>query len=359
MAANTRGDGYRYALAIFDDQGRTLGQTPVATEFETAIESVRFLGIRQGRVPPTGEMPVSEIAPVWNGELGEPYASGFRVKLGEDGNGQVSQEFGPVFFHDEAERASSRLVEQGKLKPGDKFHYSLTAFRSGVAKGNDGDGFPEEPACRATPLVLHEGRLVDRLDAAERHGAADDRDFPVFVPQRVLCEASDLARTAGGKETGGVLVGHLYRDDSVPEVFAVVNAQIPASRARPEVASLTFTPETWAEIDSIVALRGKGELYLGWWHSHPTFAWSCRNCPVERRRRCPLANDFLSAEDRGLHRTVFPRAYSVALVVNVITPEEHTYSLFGWREGRIGTRGFFVVPEPGARDTDNHGPRAA
>ena len=59
-----------------------------------------------------------------------------------------------------------------------------------------------------------------------------------------------------------------------------------------------------------------------------------------------MAGDFLSEPDRVLHRTVFPRGYSVALVVNLITAAEHTYSLFGWREGLLQTRGFHRLSAP-------------
>ena len=54
----------------------------------------------------------------------------------------------------------------------------------------------------------------------------------------------------------------------------------------------------------------------------------------------PLLTDYFSAQDRLLHRTVFPAAYSVALVVNELAEDRSTLSLFGWRQGMVVQRGF-------------------
>ena len=62
--------------------------------------------------------------------------------------------------------------------------------------------------------------------------------------------------------------------------------------------------------------------------------------------RCRLRSGFFSEHDRALHGAVFPRAYSVALVANVLEPGEETFSLFGWRNGRIEERGLHVIAAP-------------
>ena len=88
---------------------------------------------------------------------------------------------------------------------------------------------------------------------------------------------------------------------------------------------------------------------LGWWHSHPVREW-CKDCTRERQQTCALAAGFLSAHDRALHRHVFPRAYSLALVVNDVACGGPTFSLFGWRDGLLEPRGFLLVGtarEPG------------
>jgi hypothetical protein len=104
---------------------------------------------------------------------------------------------------------------------------------------------------------------------------------------------------------------------------------------------LTFTPEAWAATDAAIRLRNQGEIHLGWWHSHPIRAW-CQNCPAERQAVCRYNDEFFSEHDAALHRAVFPRSYSVALVVNDRAAGDLTHSMFGWWMGQIAPRGFHV-----------------
>ena len=62
-----------------------------------------------------------------------------------------------------------------------------------------------------------------------------------------------------------------------------------------------------------------------------------------------VKHGFLSADDRALHRAVFPRAYSLALVVTDAGRGDPTFALFGWREGVLERRGFGAVPCDGDR----------
>jgi hypothetical protein len=96
-------------------------------------------------------------------------------------------------------------------------------------------------------------------------------------------------------------------------------------------------------VQAALELRTLGESMLGWWHSHPVREW-CKNCPEEKRKQCSLARGFLSEDDRLLHRTVFPRAYSLALLVNDIDGGP-TFSLFGWSGGAIEARDFHRIAE--------------
>ncbi|MFY9573299.1 MAG: hypothetical protein WAV20_18025, partial [Blastocatellia bacterium] len=60
---------------------------------------------------------------------------------------------------------------------------------------------------------------------------------------------------------------------------------------------------------------------------------------------CKMAGDFFSAHDHALHRTVFPSAFSLALVANDIATGDVTFSAFGWREGLLEPRGFYIAGE--------------
>ena len=105
------------------------------------------------------------------------------------------------------------------------------------------------------------------------------------------------------------------------------------------VLSLAFTPETWAHARHALRLRKRGEIFLGWMHSHPVKEW-CKKCPPEKRKKCPLMSDFFSIQDRHLHRTAFPGAHSIALVINQLAADHQTISLFGWSRGLLVQRGF-------------------
>jgi hypothetical protein len=162
----------------------------------------------------------------------------------------------------------------------------------------------------------------------------------VFIDASVLAEAAELARQADDVETGGILVGQLHRDTELTEIFARVNAQIPASHTRSSRTSLTFTPQTWAAVRAAIALRAQDEIYLGWWHYHPHF---CKNCPAERRGNCVLSKPFFRDEDCALHRTIFGRAFDIALLLSELGGSEPSYDLFGWRQGMIVARGFHAL----------------
>jgi hypothetical protein len=157
----------------------------------------------------------------------------------------------------------------------------------------------------------------------------------------------DAARAAGNRETGGILIGHLHRDAEAAELFVEITAQIPVAHAPAAVNKLTFTPETWTAAQNAVDLRRNQELFQGWWHSHPVHEW-CKNCPPERKAACPLAKGFLSGDDCQLHRTVFPKAFTTAMVVSDVAEDRDVvHTLFGWRRGAIERRSYHITGETG------------
>jgi proteasome lid subunit RPN8/RPN11 len=347
-------DQYRFAVAMYNESGRSLEQVPVEVDWVPAEEWARFSAIRKDELAPSDSRAIASVEPIWHPELGTPYTSGFRVRV--HGERDTSAEFSADYFRDLAERESDRLIDRSKLNPGESFRYLVAAFPA-ESTPRAGGRLCFETEDLSPALPLREGTLEEVLTASTPRGSIVDGDMPVFIPARILSEASALARQAGTNETGGIFVGHLHRDRQVPEVYAEVTGQIPAQHARGESTSLSFTARTWTEVQSALELRGRDEIMLGWWHSHPVHHW-CKDCPIDRRRNCALASDFFSEQDRALHRTVFPGAYTFALVVNGIASDEHTESFFGWRNGVLESRGFHVLNdlEP---DVEPPRPRAA
>jgi proteasome lid subunit RPN8/RPN11 len=349
-------DNYQYTLMLYGDGQAALGQVSLAVDWEPAREWAEFRAIRRGSLTANEAGRVSTVQPLWHPTLGEPYMNGFRLSLQTGGAGEVAIDFTKAYFRQLAKGAAALLMKKGVLKKGERFKYLLAAFPRPRKQ-------PEAAKLTFTmeevmpDLRLREAMLAEFAQESATQGSFDSDDMPVFVPQRILEEAKGLSKAAGAKETGGILIGHLLRDASVPEIFAEVTAQIPARHTEAELTRLTFTPATWTDVRAALDLRRRDEMMLGWWHSHPVREW-CKGCSIESQRSCSMAGDFFSAHDRALHRTIFPRAYSVALVVNDLAGDEATFSLFGWRRGLLESRGFNITGVPATERQEKKAPGA-
>ena len=340
---------YQYSVCLLRDGGRVLGEVSVDVDFEPALECTTFDGLRRGLLP--AEAPStwrSAIEPVWHPETGNPYVSGFRVRAVADHGEPASEEFPISYFRDAAQSVSGPFVENGQLKSGEIFQYSVKALpRVTEAAGRRKGRFTVEPVESPLPLKT-DLPLATFRDGAIAFGdstAGSNGDAPAFLPKRVLEEVAALTRQAGSSEAGGVLIGYVRRapQPGPPEVFMEVTAQIPARHALSELTRLTFTSDTWTAVRSAVALRRKEEIMLGWWHSHAFLHETCKNCEKQKNKSCKASASFMSGEDRALHRTVFPRAYSIALVISDSPCSGLQPALFGWRRGAVASRSFYVV----------------
>jgi len=345
---------YTYTLDFYRNDGTALGQRPLEPDWTPALEWAHFEGIREGRLPAV--MAVNRapgacrVEPVWHPQSGQPYVSGFQVVLSVNGSGAVSRQIPTTYLRGAAQQAAAAFVEQGLLQTGEAFRYLVSAFAGpGTTHAREpaGGGFAVEEIAQPLPLTAAslETFLTGAVPAGGEHAAGD---FPVFVRQAVVDEALELSRRAGDVETGGVLVGFLHHDPSVPEVFAEVTAQIAAPHTEAAATRLTFTPDTWAAVRAALALRKRGELMVGWWHYHPDFC-RLRNCPEEKRRLCTASSAFFSSEDVALHTALFARAYNAALLISDSAASGLTTSAFGWHQGMVTPRGFYTLE----RETDH------
>jgi hypothetical protein len=331
---------HQFALEFHNRDGHPLGRVPIRPFWEPALEWNAFKVRRRVRLSvPLNPRRVSTIEPVAHASAGLPYCEGFRLTtaLGEDW--AVETLFSLPYFSEAAREASAGLVAAGRLKDGEYFYYKLLAFPGAEPEGLAPAFKVDQASSDAVPI---ESPLAPLEDQAARFGSLEAGDIPVFIPESVLAETSSRTEQAGASETGGVLIGYLQRDADRPDIAAVVTAQIPARHLESELASVTFTPDTWAAARSAITLRKAGEIMLGWWHSHPSKFWCSPNCPPESRRVCPLHAHFFSADDVRFHHAVFPKAYAVALVVTH-TDEGLKQALFGWRAGLVRQRGFHIL----------------
>ncbi len=349
---NRHSGDFAYAVSLYREDGSSLGQRPVDVDFEPAVEWTRFQGLRMGLMGEDAFHAHVRVEPLWHPERREPELSGFRVEVG---GADVAHAFPTSYFLVAAEEAGRRLVEEGVLREGERFRYRALAFpveRAPEARGGRFQSTPARPRLPVEggelPAYLARSRALAEVGGGGGRLGGPDQGLlaeaapPVFVRRQILDETRELADTAGGRETGGVLIGHLRRDRSVPEVFVDVTAQVPAEYAEGEASRLSFTPEAWTAVRAAIELRRREEIMVGWWHSHPAREW-CKECDAERQAVCPFATGFLSTHDEALHRTVFPRAFSVALVVTLPAEGPPTHSLFGWHEGGITRRPYHVL----------------
>jgi hypothetical protein len=350
---------YRYIVEIYRGENELIDQAPASVEWNAALEWTWLEGLRRGDLQVTDGTRSSAIVPLWHPRLDEPYATGFRVTiLAERGRG-ISEEFSTEYFKDAVNAATRRLLDEGRLDSRDDVRYLVLAlFAEDHARAGPTSPFTIREA--PPDLTLGDSRLADvtagatRVLASTTPTATDGEGVPMVFPRSVLEEAGDATRRSRDRETGGVLIGHLHRDPDRSDLFVEVTAQIPVVHAPADVNTLTFTPETWTAVQAAVDLRRRNEILLGTWHSHPVLEW-CKDCPREKRDLCSFAQGFLSAEDRRLHRTVFPKAYTCSLVVsNVAEDRDLVQTLFGWHRGLIKRRGYYVV-----EDDRRHAPHGA
>jgi proteasome lid subunit RPN8/RPN11 len=347
----TQVSGYQYAINFFREDGSALAQVPVTPDWEPALEWAQFEGMRQGRLPAVTAAACGSVEPVWHPRIGQPCISALRA-VARTADSAISREIPKSYFRGLARQAANGLVEKGVLTQGEVFRYTVNAYpvlERSVRESAVAADFSVEEVLE--PLPLEEALLQSFFCGAVPAGSAGtDGDMPVFVPEPVLDELTQLARQAGDCETGGVLVGTLRRDSSVPEIFVEITAQIAASHTQSSSTKLTFTSDTWAAVRAAIALRKRSERMLGWWHYHPDFC-RLKNCPIERRRTCTLSSAFFSAEDVHLQRTCFPRAYQIALLISDSTAEGLTSSMYGWRQGMVAERGMYVVENKSTVDS--------
>jgi hypothetical protein len=330
---------YKIVFEFFKENGARVGQVGAEIDWEPAREWTRFLGVRRGLLPLREPVRPTTIEPLWNHSKGEPYLHGFRVIVSGKDSGSVTEDFSISYFHRSARLSSSHFLEMGILKELEHFQYLVAAYPDHLGVHPEHDS-PFKSLVIEPNMSYHGKSLSESMRGALREGIVCAGDMPVLVPQLVLDEAEAATLAARGTEVGGILIGHLSRDERLPEIFAEITAQIPA-RPNGDSVKLTFSSDTWTAVQAAVDIRNKKEIYLGFWHSHPVIEW-CKNnnCSADKLQGCPVARGFLSADDKAVFRTVFPRAYSIALVCSDLPVGKPLFALFGWRRGMIESRGF-------------------
>ena len=335
---------YRFAVVLFHENGDRVGSAALDVDWEPAVQCASFYFLRRGELPLNDGCGPASILPLWDRDVGQPYCRGFRVSLARDGHPPCTSDYPTSYFRSLAAKAAALFIKNGQLENDEVFRYLV------VALSGDDCTSPPPPANglqaeeQIKPLYLHQSSLGDWRRRSKPVGLVDDDDLPVFVPQHLFDQVASQTLKERGRETGGILIGNLHHDAGLPEIFVEVTAQIPAEHTRGDAVKLTFTPDSWVAADVAIRLRKRNEIYVGYWHSHPVFEWcKSRECSLEKQANCRLKADFFSSDDQSVMRAIFPRGHSIALVANDTAFQDLTFSWFGWREGSIQPRGYYLM----------------
>ncbi len=335
---------HRLIVEIRRLDGTLVHTEALVPDWEPAEAWTRYAGARALGLTEHAPDEQLRMEPRWTPELGEPHLQGFRVHMVQARRRWWEDFDSNAYFADAVRAVVARCREAKGLDRDDTVAWTILAYDGTEPAGAGAEAFRTEE--RSRPWVFQDRRFPPATPPERGADTDTVAHTPVVVPASLITEVHALARGASDRETGGILVGHLCRDEATQDIWMDVTAQIPARHTAGDSVSLTFTSDTWTDVRNAVTLRGANEQLLGWWHSHPAQLW-CAKCPEERQRACHLAAGFLSAEDRALHRTIFPDAYTVALVVTTSIAGVRT-RLFVWNHGVLEPRGFQV------RDVDTH-----
>lgn len=136
-------------------------------------------------------------------------------------------------------------------------------------------------------------------------------DFRLFFQPEVHAEILAHAGEDTSFEICGILVGRWESDSNGP--YAVVSNRIRCDNASSKLAEVTFTHESWAQINQEMDTKYSDLRIIGWYHSHPDFGI------------------FLSDRDVFIQENFFSGAGQVAFVVD---PVRKTEGVFEWRDAK-------------------------
>ena len=174
------------------------------------------------------------------------------------------------------------------------------------------------------PTAPANSRPASPLFALAEKGDPRGESLDVYLHLDALEDILTAVDARSRQEAGGLVCGEAGQDATGP--FLLVRRGLPATRARGERISLTFTPEAWEELWAAHDRECPDLAVVGWYHTHPGLGV------------------FLSEPDQFIHRHFFTAAHQIALVYD---PDEFRWGVFYWDVGAQ-----FIAPGPatGGRD---------
>ena len=195
----------------------------------------------------------------------------------------------------------------------------LSALQIRVESAPREDTFAERPM--PTCSCGHGGEQRDQqLVIFFRKGGLED--LAVYVKQNA----------SRRKETGGILIGQVYRAPDDGRLHLEIENFIAAEQAQADAVSLRFTHETFQALRAEKQKRfSDTKRIVGWYHTHPPL-------PVSVGDR-KVTTSFFSSDDLAVHRQIFNKPWQVAMVLDAESSER---VFFRWEGDKVVESGFHV-----------------
>lgn len=146
-------------------------------------------------------------------------------------------------------------------------------------------------------------------------------DFVVLLSQRVVQQIKEHTEPHLNHEMGGMLIGDVWESRGI--IYVYIKESLP-NQVKGSYARLSFTVDTWIELEQQREALFPHYKKVGWYHSHLGYGI------------------FLSPLDIFLHECAFALPWHVALVYD---PVLSRYGTFRWRDGELVPARFYVTPE--------------
>jgi proteasome lid subunit RPN8/RPN11 len=170
----------------------------------------------------------------------------------------------------------------------------------------------------AEPIVTLDAKLSPVHDPEYNTSRIDDKKkssgMDIFIKKSVYQDIDAHAESDTRREVGGVLLGGYYHCDNSSTTFIEIQGSIAARHTDSGSAHLTFTHETWNEINRIKDEKYPDLNIVGWYHTHPSMGI------------------FLSGHDTFIQTQFFNEEWHVAYVVD---PVYHKRGFFQLRDERV------------------------
>jgi len=367
LAASPEAFGDDWSLAIGlrkTADGRTLLEEPVTEADLAEARSEAWLNgfLRQGHPDLPLEAVTTRIAPLFTDDRCIGFAlRAERPPTTEAGATPSVHTFGVTCLAPVAQRASARLLADGRLTEDDTYIYELHARTGPTAPEPSQEHAGIKITTRTAPLRFATRPLGPLVAAARPVGEITDGVLSVVFTEAAHEKSRLFARRgAGGTppvETGSILLGELCACPDSGELFVTVDDAIEVVDAEQQEFSLIPSSRSWTRIQGVLdRLTGTDTTsthrLVGQSHGH-NFGLEGEPCALcATATECGRTTVFVSAADRTFMRTVFAgQPFALCWIAGTNARAEEVASLFTLRAGVLQARGYHVVESFPATDS--------